>query len=302
MSFFDEFPAPPPRPKPSRREPKPWDGPPDGWIGGWVPWRVLLHRSDSGLAVLRDFEAFPTGLEFSLVTRLKEDPSEREGPGGRHAFFALGSGLRLGVAFADGRKTVAGRSLNQQPTGDPSQPVLRPGGGGGGGSTYRLSLWLWPLPPPGPLTWVSHWPDRNLPETSVEVDATILEAAAGEAEQLWEVDSNETDQPRWGAHSSSFQVGGAVKRDASEPAGRGTEFPAVIASARASIRTTEVGFINRNAQTVLRATGLPGTDHGQYIYVLRCGHCDAEYGANGSDIHLRRCPSCDGGRPGLPVG
>jgi len=64
--------------------------------------------------------------------------------------------------------------------------------------------------------------------------------------------------------------------------------------------TTAVGYVNRNNQTVLRATGLPGTDHLQYVYVLGCGRCGEQYGANGSDVHVRRCPSCDGGRPGLP--
>ena len=80
-----------------------------------------------------------------------------------------------------------------------------------------MSFWLWPLPPPGPLTWVGEWPDRNIPESSVEVDATVLEAAASEAEQLWEVDTNEANQQPWGSHSSSFQVGGAVKRGVSKP-------------------------------------------------------------------------------------
>ena len=46
--------------------------------------------------------------------------------------------------------------------------------------------------------------------------------------------------------------------------------------------------------------GLPGTDHLQRIYVLRCDHCGYEYGANGSDAHERKCPRCQGGRPGLP--
>lgn len=63
--------------------------------------------------------------------------------------------------------------------------------------------------------------------------------------------------------------------------------------------TTRIGFKNRNQQENLRATGLPGTDHGQSIYVLQCGECLHEYGANGSDIHLRKCPACQGGRPGL---
>ena len=63
--------------------------------------------------------------------------------------------------------------------------------------------------------------------------------------------------------------------------------------------TTRSGYVNRNSQRVERATGLPGTDHGQSIYVLRCDHCHHTYGANGSDNHQRRCPNCQGGAPGL---
>lgn len=63
--------------------------------------------------------------------------------------------------------------------------------------------------------------------------------------------------------------------------------------------TTAPGYRNRNGQTVLRSTGLAGTDHGQSVYVLQCGGCRYEYGANGSDIFQRRCPVCQGGRPGL---
>lgn len=65
--------------------------------------------------------------------------------------------------------------------------------------------------------------------------------------------------------------------------------------------STRTGFISDNAQEVVGPTGLAGTDHGQKIYVLRCQHCAHEYGANGSDIAIRRCPSCQGGRPGFDV-
>jgi prevent-host-death family protein len=65
--------------------------------------------------------------------------------------------------------------------------------------------------------------------------------------------------------------------------------------------TTEIGYRNPNSQVVERSTGLPGTDHNQTVYALRCERCGHTYGANGSDIHRRRCPSCDGGRPGLPL-
>lgn len=66
--------------------------------------------------------------------------------------------------------------------------------------------------------------------------------------------------------------------------------------------TTALGFVNRNQQEVLRNTGLPGNDHCQVIYVLRCGAYGHEYGANGSDIFQRRCPKRQGGALGLPLG
>ena len=67
---------------------------------------------------------------------------------------------------------------------------------------------------------------------------------------------------------------------------------------RRSAGSTQIGYVNRNQQEVIRGTGIPGTDHGQYVYVLRCRACGHEYGANGSDIWLRRCPAHDRGAPG----
>lgn len=69
----------------------------------------------------------------------------------------------------------------------------------------------------------------------------------------------------------------------------------------ASKGTTEIGYVNRNRQVVVRKTDLPGNDHNQVVYVLRCGVCDHEYGANGSDIFQRRCPKHDSGAKGLPT-
>lgn len=57
--------------------------------------------------------------------------------------------------------------------------------------------------------------------------------------------------------------------------------------------TTEIGYTNRNQQTVIGKTNMPGTDHGQTVYELRCGDCGRTHGANGSDIFQRRCPHCD---------
>ncbi|WP_210256051.1 hypothetical protein [Chelativorans sp. Marseille-P2723] len=64
-------------------------------------------------------------------------------------------------------------------------------------------------------------------------------------------------------------------------------------------KTTEPGHVNRNKQEVIARTDLPGSDHNQVVYLLRCQNCDTRHGANGSDIFQRRCPNCGGGRPGL---
>jgi predicted nuclease with RNAse H fold len=74
--------------------------------------------------------------------------------------------------------------------------------------------------------------------------------------------------------------------------------PRISQSARPAGRTVQIGYVNRNNQEVIAATGLPGTDHGQSVYVLRCGACAHEYGSNGSDNFQRKCPRCQGGAPG----
>jgi hypothetical protein len=69
---------------------------------------------------------------------------------------------------------------------------------------------------------------------------------------------------------------------------------------RVTRSTTQTGFINSNGQITIRNTGTPGTDHNQFVYQIACSRCGHVYGANGSDIHERKCPACQEGRPGLP--
>ena len=117
----------------------------------------------------------------------------------------------------------------------------------------------------------------------------------------------------WHPGAASRGSEGIDERDCDQPALASTYFtpacPAAITAPNASLTiksarsrsgaTTRVGNVNRNGQEVIRPTGVAGTDHGQYVYVLHCKGCGHEYGANGSDIWLRRCPACDRGAPGL---
>lgn len=63
--------------------------------------------------------------------------------------------------------------------------------------------------------------------------------------------------------------------------------------------TTKSGYVNKNGQEVLKATDIPGNDHNQVVYVMKCNACGNRYGVNGSDIWQRKCPSCGGGAAGL---
>lgn len=61
--------------------------------------------------------------------------------------------------------------------------------------------------------------------------------------------------------------------------------------------TTEPGYINPNDQRNDGSLDLPGTDHNQTLYRMTCTKCLTVYAANGSDIHHRKCPKCQGGAP-----
>jgi hypothetical protein len=63
--------------------------------------------------------------------------------------------------------------------------------------------------------------------------------------------------------------------------------------------STKTGFVNLKGQVVIRKTEMDGNDHMQKVYQIACSNCGAVYGANGSDLHLRKCPECQSGQPGL---
>jgi hypothetical protein len=65
--------------------------------------------------------------------------------------------------------------------------------------------------------------------------------------------------------------------------------------------TTKPGYVNPNGQITIRNMNQPGNDHLQFAYQVACSKCGNNYGTNGSDLHDRKCPKCQAGRPSLPV-
>ena len=53
------------------------------------------------------------------------------------------------------------------------------------GQTWQRTIWLWPVPPPGDITVVCTWPDRQIAETRSVVPAAPLIRACADAAALW---------------------------------------------------------------------------------------------------------------------
>lgn len=64
--------------------------------------------------------------------------------------------------------------------------------------------------------------------------------------------------------------------------------------------SVQIGFVNDNGQRCCGHRGVSGTDHLQKAYKVECTRCGYVYGANGSDMHERRCPVSDEDKPGIP--
>jgi hypothetical protein len=151
---------------------------------------ILVRRPDLVIWVA-DALAFPSGLSFGLNVQRRERSDETRRAGAvptAPLFFgpADPDGPRFGLRLADGRKVVVQRLGDMKPfLRKPDRPILRPRSGSGGGHASRAEMWLWPLPPPGPLTFVCARAAEGVDETSAQIDAAPILAAAANAVEMW---------------------------------------------------------------------------------------------------------------------
>lgn len=66
---------------------------------------------------------------------------------------------------------------------------------------------------------------------------------------------------------------------------------------------SEVGYITQHRkQRILEKSKEKSNSHSfATVWVLECTHCNNVYGANSCDVHLRKCPSCQGGQQSEPL-
>lgn len=185
MSFFDPIP-PPDESADDDYVVEEWQRPPTNVLGGMVACQLLLGRTDETLLVATHFAAFPNGIAFQIVSRVRHS-----GAGGRLDRFGMwggpedpAAGVRVGALYADGRRAQS-LPMDLENAGDPGRPVLWPQGGGGSENEWHQDYWLWPAPPPGDLVIVAQWLGEGLPEVSATIAADLLADARTRIVEVW---------------------------------------------------------------------------------------------------------------------
>ncbi|WP_286179470.1 hypothetical protein [Arthrobacter sp. ISL-95] len=199
MSFFDDLPEQPARP----REPQPaqpgWFGPPSDELPGIARVGGFVYKSQQIVVVLKLGEVYSTGCLFDLVwTAQRGSESDQEWrevveESYNHPRSSLDTrtGLEVGISFADGRKAVAAiHGSSAFDDADVIGPVLTTLGGGGGSNNSEFvqftgRYWLWPLPMED-TTLVVRWQALGIPESSLVLSREQLTEALEGVRKYWD--------------------------------------------------------------------------------------------------------------------
>jgi hypothetical protein len=196
MTFFQDLPTPPERPRPARHVMPVWMGPPANELPVVIHVGKFLHRAPGLVMAIKSVEVFSTGCGTHVIWTIRRtDETNQQWAAAHERFFRQpppgsgfhgdpGSGLLFGVAFPDGRKTTSAHihpgmfDGNEPVTG----PVLMVNGEGGAGGEDELTgsarLWVWPLPENGGLRLVAQWKEAGMQEASIILGGDQIAEAA----------------------------------------------------------------------------------------------------------------------------
>lgn len=165
----------------------------------------MLIRTEQVAVAVGSVRAYPNGFEFTLHGRLRQegeararggsDPFDRN-PHGDGKLRAPEQVLRLGVLYADGRRTAttARQDLTDERTGG---LMLRQEGGGGTNRRWDWDFWVHPLPPEGPVVLVASWLEYGVGETMAELDGTAILEASRRSVILWPDEPEAESSTNW---------------------------------------------------------------------------------------------------------
>jgi hypothetical protein len=174
-------------------------------IPGSVAAELVLVRAETVAVAVGSLRAYPNGFEFTLHVRLRhEDEEYRHGM--RDPFDGHPSGrrqgehdraLRLGILYADGRRTATTSRRPTVPDAQAGELVLQQDGSSGSDRRWDGDFWVHPLPPDGPVTFVASWLAYGVTETRAQVDGAAIRSAASRAIDLWPDDSDDEPSGEW---------------------------------------------------------------------------------------------------------
>ncbi len=165
--------------------------PPSNEVPGLLALSTVLGRNDSIAVVLTRIDVFSSGLRLHVSTwgrpgqhapLLPTQPELAERMG-----TSLASRPQISLTWngaPDITPTDMQSAHSRLPT-PAGQPLLVTSGGHGSADQLHDELWLTPRPPPTLLAVTFSWPEQNLSETTTEVPAAGLEAAAQTIRTLW---------------------------------------------------------------------------------------------------------------------
>jgi hypothetical protein len=197
VSFFDEFspsgehergddPPTAPRSESIRDQP-----PLHEVLPKIVPNSMILASSGNARIALECVRCWPGGFSLDLAVFVSG-----EGLGPDELMFFPRSFLtrratsearpRIGLLFSDGRRGANIGHLRRAYQRGTDALTLAPDGGRGSRTHISQSIYIRPLPPPGPLTLITAWPERGVPETRVSLDGTGIRSHGQEAISIWQ--------------------------------------------------------------------------------------------------------------------
>jgi hypothetical protein len=164
----------------------------DTVIPGSVPGEVVLVRTGQVAVAIGGIRAYPNGFEFVVHVRLRraEEPVRRgadpfDWHRAGHGARTPDEALRLGILFADGRRTATTSGHRPRADARDGALFLQQSGGGGNERAWDQDFWVHPLPPEGPVTVIASWLAYGITETQTELDGNAIRAAADRAVELW---------------------------------------------------------------------------------------------------------------------
>jgi hypothetical protein len=200
MGFFDQAPRLEVRATARRRPRTPWEQPDAAVPASLHLDPIILARTDDAAVAATRWQAYPTGLTFTMQAHLRHeriDPDLTDAwhhaPRGEPGEALPDGLLRVGIQYSDGR-ACSNLAYFPGDTAHGPRPMLMRAGSQGSYRRLESDFWLWPQPPAGPLTLLVMWPLYAIAETVVHIDGEAIADAVARSVQLWP-ELGETSHP-----------------------------------------------------------------------------------------------------------